>query len=86
MPMLPVSFDPALTAPKDPPIPNADTVPKEMDIFFKDEAQFLPEGKTWDDLTPEELKLAKAQYRFSPLKPGIYQTLTGMSGTGRGGM
>lgn len=71
--------------PKDEPIYNVDDVPKELDIFFKSEASFLPEGKDFKDLTPEEEKTLRSQYRFSPLRPGLYQTLTGMGGTGRGG-
>ena len=61
------------------PVFNPDVIPKEMDIFFKSESDFLPEGKTsFDELTPEELALLKDQYRFSPYRPGIYQTITGM--------
>lgn len=71
--------------PCDDPIYNVDEVPKEMDIFFKSEASFLPEGKDFKDLTPEEEARLRSQYRFSPLRPGLYQTLTGMGGTGRGG-
>ena len=85
--LLPITIDHALTANgPDAPIYNIEDVPKEMDIYYRGEGQFLPAGKTWDDLTPEEMKLARDQYRFSPLKPGLYQTLTGMGGTGRGGM
>jgi len=68
------------------PIFNVDSVPKEMDIFSRSEQEFLPEGKTFADLTPQEEARLRSQYRFSPFRPGIYQTLTGMSGTGRGGM
>ena len=73
-------------SPSDAPIYNVEEVPKELDIFFKSEASFLPEGKDFKDLTPEEEKRLRSQYRFSPLRPGLYQTLTGMGGTGRGGM
>lgn len=60
-------------------ITTNDEIPKdELDIFFRDEAQFLPPGKTWADLSPEELKLARDRYRFDPLKPGMYQGITGI--------
>jgi hypothetical protein len=75
----------ASTPPKQNVVYNVEEVPKELDIFFKSEASFLPEGKDFKDLTPEEEKLLQSQYRFSPLKPGMYQTITGMSGKGRGG-
>lgn len=55
-------------------------IPKEMNIFFVPEAHFLPEGKTYSDLTPEELKLLGAKYRFSYYRPGLYQTISGMGG------
>lgn len=54
-------------------------IPKALDIFYKGEQAFLPEGKTFDDLTPEELRRLKSQYRFSPFRPGIYQGITGMA-------
>ena len=63
-----------------PPIDPASDVPKEFDIYFKDESEFLPEGKTFKDLTPEEEQRLKSQYRFSPYKPGIYQGLTAIGG------
>lgn len=53
-------------------------IPKELDIFYRDEKEFLPEGKTFEDLTEEEMEALRLKYRFSPLRPGIYQTLTGM--------
>lgn len=57
-----------------------DEIPKdELDLFFRDESQFLPPGKTWADLTPEEQKIARDRYRFDPLKPGMYQGITGIS-------
>ena len=36
---------------------NVEAVPKELDIFTCTEENFLPEGKDFDDLTPEELRL-----------------------------
>ena len=60
-----------------------DEIPRnELDLFFRDEAQFLPPGKTWSDLSPEELKIVRDRYRFDPLKPGMYQGITGIGTTG----
>ena len=75
----------AHNAPQD-PVLNVETVPKEFDIFFKSEDQFLPEGKDFKDLTPEEEQRLRSQYRFSPLRPGEYQSITGMTGGRNGGM
>jgi hypothetical protein len=58
-------------------IPNNQDIPKEMEIFSRNEADFLPPGKTLADLTPEELETLKLQYRFSFFRPGIYQAITG---------
>ncbi len=52
-------------------------IPKEMDIFFRAESQFLPEGKTFDELTKEEKAMVQAKFRFDPMKPGIYQGISG---------
>ena len=60
-------------------VPVGCQVPKEMDIFFRDEKSFLPKGKMFEDLTDEELKKLKSQYRFSPFIPGIPQTLSGFN-------
>ena len=35
------------------------------------------EGKTWADLTEKEKKEAQAKYRFDPMRPGVYQGITG---------
>ena len=53
-------------------------IPKELDIFYRSLEDFIPEGKTFDDLTPEEQTLVSNQYRFSPYRPGIYQGITGI--------
>ena len=67
------------TPPKEDPIPNNQDIPQdEMDIFFRNEDEFLPEGKTWDELTDAEMALAKARYRFDPMRPGVYQGITGL--------
>lgn len=57
--------------------------PKDMDIFYRTEDQFLPEGKDWDDLTKEELKIARNRYRFDYLKPGYYQAISGIGTKGQ---
>ena len=78
------SFQP-LTSDQQDAIFNPQIIPKENDIYWNDERYFLPEGKDFDDLTPEELQELKNKYRFDPLRPGIYQGLTGMcpdKGTG----
>ena len=58
-------------------IDTYDSVPKEFNIFFRSENQFLPEGKTFDDLTEEEKKDVQNKYRFDPYRPGVYQGITG---------
>lgn len=58
---------------------NPQWIPYELDIFYRSEASFLPEGKTFEDLTDEERKKVQNQYRFSPLRPGIYQGITGIT-------
>lgn len=60
-------------------------IPKEMDIFYRQIYAFIPEGKTWDDLTEEEKKIIENQFRFDPLKPGVYQGITGIT-SGAGGI
>ena len=57
---------------------NVEVIPKEMNIFNKTESEFLPPGKTFADLTPEEERILQNQYRFSPYRPGQYQSITGM--------
>jgi len=69
-----LDFMPAL----DSPIPNNQDLPKDkMEIYYKSEREFLPAGKDFKDLTPEEENQLRLQYRFSPLRPGIYQGITG---------
>lgn len=57
-------------------IPNNQDLPKDLDIFYKSEQDFLPPGKTFRDLTEEEMKVLQSQYRFSPYRPGQYQNVT----------
>lgn len=54
----------------------ASDIPEEFDIFFRSESSFLPDGKSFRDLSREELEHLKVRYRFDPLKPGVYQGLT----------
>ena len=58
---------------------NPEWIPYELDIFYRSFESFLPEGKTFDDLTEKEKKSVQDQYRFSPLRPGIYQGITGIT-------
>lgn len=58
--------------------PNQDIPKDEMDVFFRSESSFLPEGKTWDELTEEEIAAIKSRYRFDPMRPGTYQGITGL--------
>lgn len=64
---------------------NPQVIPDEDEIYWRDERYWLPEGKDFSDLTPEEKTELKNKYRFDPLRPGKYQGLTGqspMKGTG----
>lgn len=62
-----------------PAVPNNQDIPKgEMDIFYRSEREFLPTGKDFKDLTPEESQLLMARYRFDPLRPSTYQGITGL--------
>lgn len=62
---------------KDPPISTNSEIPKDaMDIFYRSESQFLPEGKTFADLTETEQEELRCKYRFDCLKPGCYQGIT----------
>ena len=57
-------------------IPIVNNVPKEMDVFYQTEATFLPEGKTFAQLTKEESDLVRTKYRFAYMVPGLYQQIT----------
>ena len=72
--------------PLDKPSPSVDTnqeIPKEMDIFFRDESEFLPPGKTWADLTEKERTEARNRYRFDAMRPGQYQSITWITKEGK---
>ena len=60
------------------PVETPQEISKEMDIFYCSLESFLPPGKKFDDLTPTEQEEVKNKYRFSPLKPGVYQGITGI--------
>jgi hypothetical protein len=75
MPLVPL--DPFIPADEHTVSPNQDIPKDEMDIFYRTETAFLPEGKTWDDLTDVEKAEIRAKYRFDPLRPGTYQGITG---------
>jgi hypothetical protein len=61
-------------------ISTGDEIPKEMDIFYRSESSFLPNGKSFKDLTEKEKEELKNRYRFDLLKSGQYQTVTGFGG------
>jgi hypothetical protein len=63
---------------QEPTVSTGQEIPHEMDIFYRTLASFIPKGKTWEDLTLEEQEEVKNKYRFSPLKPGIYQGISGI--------
>jgi len=78
MPLLQLA-DIILDTPREAPIPNNQDIPTdEMDIFFRNENEFLPNGKTWNELSAEEMQLARSRYRFDPMRPGVYQGITGL--------
>jgi hypothetical protein len=63
------------------PISTNDEMPKgDMDIYYRSEESFLPEGKKLEDLTPEELEVYKNKIRFSHMVPSSYQLISGMQG------
>ena len=83
--LLPMEDFISLTPDEQEAVFNPEVIPNEQEIYWRDEKYWLPEGKTFDDLTEEELKDLKNKYRFDPLRPGQYQGLTGMcpmKGTG----
>lgn len=55
-----------------------DEIPEAMDVFQRSEEQFLPPGKTLEELTPEELIHMRRQYKYDYYKPGVYQGITGI--------
>ena len=74
--MLPIT---PMPPPKEDTLNVGKDVPKELAIYGLQPKDFLPKGKTFDDLTPEERQTLINQYRFSPFKPGLYQQITGYS-------
>lgn len=59
---------------------NLSDVPKEMDVYWRPFSHFLPNGVDFDSLTEEEKKMVKDRYRFAFLRPGKYQSITGIGG------
>jgi len=55
-------------------------VPKnQLDIFYRDIKEFIPEGKTWETMSKEEKETAAIKYRFDFMLPSVYQGITGIS-------
>jgi hypothetical protein len=55
-------------------------LPESMDVYWKSFSEFIPEGVDFDSLTEKEKKTIKDKYRFSFLRPGKYQSITGVGG------
>ena len=66
-----------VTSPDNPAVFNYQVIPDNLDIYWRTIYAFVPEGKTLEELTPEERKEVDEMYRFSPGIPGIYQGITG---------
>ena len=80
MPMLPITptpLPPPVSPPKEDTLPTGQDIPKEFAIYGKLPQDFLPPGKTLNDLTPEEIVILQNKYKFSSFRPGIYQGITG---------
>lgn len=86
MPLIPQIQQFAEGSTPNPPIDNGMTVPNELDIFFRNENEFLPPGKTFKDLTEQEKKDLINKYRFDVYRPGQYQGITGIIGGNRMGI
>lgn len=67
------------TTPIDPPVMSNADIPKEFDIFSQPESDFLPNGKRFEDLTPEEMMEVTTKYRFAYFRSGMSQVLSGMT-------
>lgn len=59
--------------PCEPKVNTMDDISKDADLFFWNENYFLPEGKTFSDLTDEEENELRQKYRFNPYRPGYYR-------------
>jgi len=57
---------------------NQDLPKNELDIFYRNINEFIPEGKTWETMTKEEKEKVRLQYRFDYMRPGQYQGITGL--------
>ena len=74
--LTPIPLDTPPSEEKELAIPTIADIPKDMDVFSQTEATFLPEGKTFAQLTPEEVITLRNKYQFSPYRPGEYQGIT----------
>ena len=74
--LTPIPLDTPPSEEKELNIPTIADIPKDMDVFSQTEATFLPEGKTFAQLTPEEVITLRNKYQFSPYRPGEYQGIT----------
>jgi hypothetical protein len=54
-----------------------DEVPKEMNLFFRVESDFIPKDRNIKELTQKEKDEIRAKYRFDYYVSGQYQTITG---------
>jgi hypothetical protein len=59
-----------------PKVDTYDDVPSDMDVFWRTESQFLPPGKTFEDLTEKEMTKLRNQYKYDYYKPGVYGAIT----------
>jgi len=85
--LLPMEEFVSLTPEEQDKVFNPEVIPDEEEIYWRDERYWLPEGKDFKDLTEEEKILLKNKFRFDPLRPGVYQGITGMTpNNGRGNM
>ena len=48
------------------------TISKDMDLFRRGESDFLPDNKTFEELTDQEKQDLRNKYRFSAWRPGLY--------------
>jgi len=58
---------------------NADIANNRLDVYYRSINDFIPPGKTWETMTPEEIEKVQAQYRFDYMRPSQYQAITGFS-------
>ena len=59
---------------------NLSDVPQHLDVYWRPFSEFLPEGVDFNELSDSDKKIAKDRYRFAFLRPGKYQSITGIGG------